>query len=185
MGKIPFFPPAGCKDFLKNIFTIFDVDRGQDRHFRLPFLCFVNAPTGTRNCHLAPGRSVSDRGSLHSIFGALQFSAALLFILHSLGIPASLYIDDTIITGRSRTLHLDTFVCTLFYSLIAQPTADDKSENSVTQRMLIALGLAYRLSADSFTLGPRADAILKLKRLGEGLIDINIPIEMVAIRYPL
>jgi len=97
-------------------------------------------------------------------------SAAFAWILQSLGIPICVYIDDSILAGRSRTIKFDQYLTRLFYALVAQPTAGDKSEDSVIKRMLVALGMAYTLRHDSFTLAPKETLLIKIQKLGEKII---------------
>ncbi len=131
-------------------------------------------------------------------------SAAFAWILQSLGIPICVYIDDSILAGRRRTIKFDQYLTRLFcalsyivsnnvgeftYALVAQPTAGDKSEDvgitdctkssnthsdppphSVIKRMLVALGMAYTLRRDSFTLAPKETLLIKIQKLGEKII---------------
>ncbi len=91
--------------------------------------------------------------------------------MQALGVPACVYIDDTILAGRSKTIGYDQYLTRLFYALVHQPTAGAKSEDSTIKRLMIALGVSYHLAPNHFCMLPKETILFKIQRLGEKIIN--------------
>jgi hypothetical protein len=113
-------------DLKYNVFQVYNPRTGRWHYYRLPFCTF---------------------GSLTSIFAAVSYGHALMFILRVAGICSSIYIDDTLIAALLRLMTAEMGCVDFIFALLRQPVKREKSDQhaAILQITITALGMNYSM----------------------------------------